>query len=185
MTYGYSRVSSEEQSLQLQVDALRAAGCDIIYQEKASGGSRDRPVLHGLLDRVRPGDVLVVWKIDRLSRSLHDLLTIMKRLEASKAGFRSVTESIDTTTPAGRMLLQMIGSVAEFERSVIRERTKAGLAAARAEGRVGGRKHRLTPDQIREARQRRENGQGYNAIAAELGVNHNTVRRALASKEER
>lgn len=106
--------------------ALKAAGCERIYREKASGGRWDRPELHRLLDQLRKGDVLVVWKLDRLSRSLRDVLTIMERLSDSEAGFRSLTEAIDTTTPAGRMMMQMVGAFAEFERAMLRERTQAG-----------------------------------------------------------
>ena len=120
--------------------ALKTAGCERIYREKASGGRWDRPELQRLLDQLRKGDVLVVWKLDRLSRSLRDVLTIMERLKEAGAGFRSITEAIDTTTPAGRMMMQMVGAFGEFERAMLRERTKAGLDAAREEGRIGGRR---------------------------------------------
>src|SRR6266567_1388975 len=135
MLIGYARVSTDEQD----VAALKAAGCERIYDEKASGGRWNRPKLHQLLDQLRKGDVLVVWKLDRLSRSLRDVLTIMERVAEVKAGFRSLTEAIDTTTPAGRMMMQMVGAFAEFERAMLRERTKAGLDSARREGRIGGR----------------------------------------------
>src|SRR5450432_2791916 len=141
----YARVSTDEQDTAAQVAALKAAGCERIYREKASGGRWDRPELHRLLDQLRKGDVLVVWKLDRLSRSLRDVLTIMERLGESGAGFRSLTEAIDTTTPAGRMMMQMVGAFAEFERAMLKERTKAGLDAARQEGRIGGRRPKLTP----------------------------------------
>ena len=111
-------------------------GCSRLFEEKASGGRWDRPELHRLLDHLRDGDVVVVWKLDRLSRSLKDLLHIMEKIGEAGAGFRSLTEHIDTTTPAGRMMMQMVGAFAEFERAMIRERTSAGLAAARAEGRI-------------------------------------------------
>src|SRR3954464_2434366 len=140
---GYGRVSREGQDLAQQRAALRAAGCDRLFEEKASGGQWDRPELHRLLDHLRPGDVVVVWKLDRLSRSLKDLLHIMERIAGADAGFRSLTENIDTTTPAGRMMMQMVGAFAEFERAMIRERTSAGIAAARAEGRIGGRRKKL------------------------------------------
>jgi DNA invertase Pin-like site-specific DNA recombinase len=148
MLIGYARVSKgDDQSTAAQNRALNAAGCDRLFEEAASGGRWDRPQLHRMLDQLRPGDVLVVWKLDRLSRSLKDLLHILEKLEAAGAGFRSLTESIDTTTPAGRMMMQMVGSFAEFERAMIRERTSAGLAEARAAGRVGGRRHKLTAAQ--------------------------------------
>jgi DNA invertase Pin-like site-specific DNA recombinase len=117
----------------------RVVGCRCLFEEAASGGRWDRPELHRLLDQLRDGDTVVVWKLDRLSRSLKDVLHIMERIAKAGAGFRSITENIDTTTPAGRMMMQMVGAFAEFERAMIRERTSAGIVTARAEGRVGGR----------------------------------------------
>ena len=148
---GYARVSkSDDQSNAAQLTALKRAGCARLFEEAASGGRWDRPVLQELMRQLRPGDVVVVWKLDRLSRSLKDLLHLMERIEAAGAGFRSLTEAIDTTTPAGRMMMQMVGAFAEFERAMIRERTRAGLAAARSEGRVGGRRPKLRADQRRD-----------------------------------
>ena len=152
MLIGYARVSTDDQDTAVQVAALKAAGCERIYREKASGGRWDRPELHRLLDQLRKADVLVVWKLDRLSRSLRDVLIIMERLAEAKAGFRSLTEAIDTTTAAGRMMMQMVGSFAEFERAMLRERTKIGLEAARREGRIGGRRPKLTLQQQSEIR---------------------------------
>ena len=127
MLLGYARVSKgDEQNNALQARALKAAGCRKLFEEAASGGRWDRPQLHRMLDQLRDGDTVVVWKLDRLSRSLKDVLHIMERIVEAGAGFRSVTESIDTTTPAGRMMMQMVGSFAEFERAMIRERTSAG-----------------------------------------------------------
>src|SRR6516164_2852916 len=151
MLLGYARVSKgDEQSNALQAKALRAAGCRRLFEETASGGRWDRPELHRMLDQLREGDVVVVWKLDRLSRSLKDVLHVMERIGDAGAGFRSITEAIDTTTPAGRMMMQMVGSFAEFERAMIRERTSAGLAAARAEGRIGGRRKKLDTAKRRE-----------------------------------
>jgi DNA invertase Pin-like site-specific DNA recombinase len=150
MLLGYARVSTDEQDTAVQVAALKDAGCERIFRETASGGRWDRPELHRLLDQLREGDVVVVWKLDRLSRSLRDVLILMERLEEAKSGFRSLTEAIDTTTPAGRMMMQMVGSFAEFERAMLRERTKAGLEAARREGRIGGRRPKLSPNQQAE-----------------------------------
>jgi DNA invertase Pin-like site-specific DNA recombinase len=128
MLIGYARVSKgDDQSNALQAKALKAAGCQRVFEEAASGGRWDRPVLHDMLRQLRDDDVVVVWKLDRLSRSLKDLLHLMERIKEANAGFRSLTESIDTTTPAGRMMMQMVGSFAEFERAMIRERTSAGL----------------------------------------------------------
>jgi DNA invertase Pin-like site-specific DNA recombinase len=130
MLIGYARVSrADEQDTALQKRTLKEAGVERIFEEKASGGRWDRPQLQKMLEQLRRGDVVVVWKLDRLSRSLKDLLHVMERLDQAKAGFRSLTELVDTTTSAGRMLMQMVGRFAEFERSMIRERTRAGLAA--------------------------------------------------------
>jgi len=138
MLIGYARVSKiDQQDTRAQVKALRETGCRRIFEEHASGGRWERPELHRALDQLREGDVLVVWKLDHLSRSLKDMLLILEKITEAGAGFRSLTEHIDTTTPAGRMMLQMLGSFAEFERSMVRERTRMGLQAARERGRVG------------------------------------------------
>lgn len=141
MQIGYARVSTDDQDSAVQVAALKTAGCERIYREKASGGRWDRPELHRLLDQLRKGDVLVVWKLDRLSRSLRDVFTIMERLGDSGAGFRSLTEAIDTTTPAGRMMMQMVGAFAEFERA---QRADQGWIGCRP--RRGA--HRRTPSEV-------------------------------------
>jgi DNA invertase Pin-like site-specific DNA recombinase len=181
MLIGYARVSTDDQDTAVQVAALKAAGCERIFREKASGGRWDRPELHRLLDQLRKGDVLVVWKLDRLSRSLRDVLIIMERLAEAKAGFRSLTEAIDTTTPAGRMMMQMVGAFAEFERAMLRERTKAGLDAARADGRIGGRRPKLSPQQQAEIRKMVTRGDKTAADAARLFKIHPaTVSRLLA-----
>src|SRR3954454_12182317 len=152
MLLGYARVSKSDDSQDTagQVSALKSAGCKRVFEDKASGGRWDRPELHRLLDQLRTGDTLVVWKLDRLFRSLKDLLHILERVEAVGARFRSLTEAIDTSGPAGRMLMQMLGSFAEFERAMVRERTRAGLKAAAARGRKGGRQPKLTPEQKAE-----------------------------------
>jgi DNA invertase Pin-like site-specific DNA recombinase len=151
MLLGYARVSkADDQDTAAQVGTLRAAGCKRVFEEKASGGRWDRPELHRLLEQLREGDTLVVWKLDRLSRSLKDLLHILEKIEAAGAGFRSLTEAVDTSGPAGRMMMQMLGSFAEFERAMVRGRTKAGLKAARDRGRRGGRRPKLTPQQKTE-----------------------------------
>jgi DNA invertase Pin-like site-specific DNA recombinase len=181
MLIGYARVSTNEQDTKVQVAALRAAGCERIFREKASGGRWDRPELHKLLEQLRKDDVLVVWKLDRLSRSLRDVLTLMERVQEAKAGFRSLTEAIDTTTPAGRMMMQMIGSFAEFERAMLRERTKAGLEAARRQGRIGGRRPKLLPQQQAEIVRMVTKGKKTAADAARLfNVHPATISRLLA-----
>ena len=179
---GYARVSKgDEQTNALQVRALKGAGCRRLFEEAASGGRWDRPELHRLLDQLREGDVVVVWKLDRLSRSLKDVLHIMERIAAAGAGFRSITEAIDTTTPAGRMMMQMVGAFAEFERAMIRERTSAGLAAARAEGRVGGRRKKLDAAKRREIAESVLSGRKSGAEMARLyGVSPSTVSRIVA-----
>jgi DNA invertase Pin-like site-specific DNA recombinase len=186
MLIGYARVSTSEQETAAQVSALKAAGCERIYREKASGGRWDRPELHRLLDQLRKGDVLVVWKLDRLSRSLRDVLIIMERLAEAKAGFRSLTEAVDTTTPAGRMMMQMVGAFAEFERAMLRERTKAGLEAARRDGRIGGRRPKLTAQQQAEIIRMVLKGNKTGADAARLfAVHPATVSRLLARARAR
>lgn len=135
--------STHDQDTAVQMAALKSAGCKIIFQEKGSGGRWDRPELHRLLGQLRKGDTVVVWKLDRLSRSLKDLLSLMEKIQNLGAGFKSLTESIDTTSSAGRMMMQIVGSFAEFERAMLRERTCNGLHAARKEGRIGGRRTNL------------------------------------------
>lgn len=151
MLLGYARVSkSETQDTAAQVRALREVGCKKIFEESASGGRWNRPELQRLLDQLRAGDTLVVCRLDRLSRSLKDLLTILERLNTAGAQFRSLTEAVDTGGPAGRMLMQMLGAFAEFEREMIRERTRAGLREARTRGRLPGRKSKVTAEQQQE-----------------------------------
>jgi DNA invertase Pin-like site-specific DNA recombinase len=181
MLIGYARVSTNEQDTAAQVSALKTAGCERIFREKATGGRWNRPELQRLLDHLRKGDVLVVWKLDRLSRSLRDVLTVMERIQKVKAGFRSLTEAIDTTTPAGRMMMQMIGSFAEFERAMLRERTRAGLDSARAAGRIGGRRPKLLPQQQTEVVKMVAKGKRTAADAARLfNVHPATISRLLA-----
>src|SRR3954463_2456603 len=180
---GYARVSKgDEQNNTLQAKALKAAGCKRIFEEAASGGRWDRPGLHRLLDQLREGDTVVVWKLDRLSRSLKDMLHIMERIGNASAGFRSITENIDTTTSAGRMMMQMVGAFAEFERAMIRERTSAGLAAARAEGRIGGRRKKLDATKRREIAEAVVSGRKTAAQMARMfGVSPPTVSRIVAA----
>lgn len=182
MIFGYGRISKgEDQSDALQVQALKEAGCERIFSEIASGGRWDRPELHRMLDQVRQNDVIIVWKLDRLTRSLKDLLLLMEKIEASGVGFRSITESIDTTTPAGRMMMQMIGTFAEFERAIIRERTRAGLVTARTQGRVGGRRHKLTHAQRADIADNVLSGRKTGADMARLyHVSQPTISRIIA-----
>jgi DNA invertase Pin-like site-specific DNA recombinase len=182
MQLGYGRVSTNEQDTAAQVSALKSAGCEKIFREKASGGRWDRPELHRLLDQLRKGDILVVWRLDRLSRSLRDVLMIMERIQGAGAGFRSLTEAIDTTTAPGRMMMQMVGAFAEFERAILRERTMAGLAAARKRGRIGGRRPKLRLQQQEEIDAMVSKGTKTAADAARLfNVHPATVSRLLAN----
>ena len=184
MLIGYARVSNQEQDTEAQIAALENAKCELIFKEKASGARWDRPELHRLLGQLRKGDVLVVWKLDRLSRSLKDLLTLMEKISRAGAGFQSLTEAIDTTTPGGRMMMQIVGSFAEFERAMLRERTRNGLEAARKQGRSGGRPPKLGDDQKQEIVHLVSSGKKTAAEAARLfGVHPSTVSRLLSNAE--
>jgi DNA invertase Pin-like site-specific DNA recombinase len=154
MLIGYARVSTQDQTPALQLDTLKAAGCDRIFVEKASGAQRDRPELNAALDYLRPdaGDVLVVWKLDRLARSLSQLIETADLLQKRGVGLRSLTEAIDTTSAGGRLVFHVFGAMAEFERSIMRERTQAGLQAARSRGRTGGRPPALSAKDVSAAK---------------------------------
>jgi len=187
MLLGYARVSkSDAQETAPQIRALKEAGCKKVFQETASGGRWDRPELHRLLDQLRSGDTLVVWKLDRLSRSLKDLLTVLECIDGAGAKFRSLTEAIDTSGPAGRMLMQMLGSFAEFEREIIRERTRAGLREARANGRVPGRKPKITAEQQKEIVEAVTSGRKTMAETARLfKIHRGTVSRFVSQARAR
>ncbi len=183
---GYARVSTLDQNPALQEDDLNAAGCERVFVDKASGALADRPQLVAALDYVRQGDVLVVWRLDRLGRSLKHLVQIVGDLEERGVGLRSLRESIDTTTPAGRLVFHVFASLAEFERDLIRERTAAGLAAARARGRKGGRKRSFTPAQMDVAHNLYEaKDLTVSEIAKTLGVSRATVYRYLRPAESK
>lgn len=179
MIIGYARVSTDDQNLDAQTDALKAAGAERVFADKISGVKRDRPELSAMLDQLRPGDVVVVAKYDRLARSLRDLLDLVEAIKERGAGFRSLAEDIDTTTPAGRLVFHVFASIAQFERERIAERTKEGLQAAKARGRVGGRPPALTADQKAEVRRMRDDEQRHvSEIARLFKVSERTVRRA-------
>ena len=146
MKIGYARVSTRDQTLDLQVDALKKAGCAKVLTEKMSGAGAERPVLNKLMEALRAGDVLIIWKLDRLGRSLQHLIALVNELLTRKVGLKSLNDPIDTTTATGRLTFNIFASLAEFERDVIRERTKAGLLAARARGRKGGRPKGIASD---------------------------------------
>ena len=151
MLIGYARVSTDDQNLALQRDALAAAGCEKIYEDKASGAKAERPGLALALEVARAGDTLVVWRLDRLGRSLKDLIALAEGLDKRGVGLKSLKEALDTTSSGGRLIFHMFAALAEFERDLVRERTQAGLTAARARGRLGGRPKRLTPEKRRLA----------------------------------
>ena len=182
---GYARVSTLEQDEALQVDALRSAGCGRVFVDKASGKLEHRPALDRLMDQLRPGDRLVVWRLDRLGRSLRHLIEAVQALEARGVAFRSLTESIDTTTPGGKLIFHVFGALAEFERDLIRERTLAGLAAARSRGRRGGRPTVWTPEKLKVARAMHDSREHDVAtIARVVGVSRSSVYRAIGETSE-
>lgn len=180
MLIGYARVSTQDQNPEFQVDALERAGCDRLYVEKASGAQRDRPELKAALASVSAGDTIVVWKLDRVARSLRQLIATFDDLERRGIGLCSLTEAIDTTTSGGKLVFHIFGALAEFERSIIRERTMAGLLAARARGRLGGRPKMLSASDLEVARVLLRDGTlTVSAIAGRLGVTASTLYRYL------
>lgn len=180
MLVGYARVSTQDQNLALQLDALKQAGCDKVFTEKASGAQRERPQLASALDYMREGDTLVIWKLDRLARSLTQLIETVEGMAARGIGFRSITEAMDTTTSGGKLIFHIFGALAEFERGAIRERTRAGLDAARARGRTGGRPPALSPDDLAAARALlRDPDIRVEDVARRLGVVPSTLYRHL------
>lgn len=184
MKIGYARVSSDDQNLDLQRDALNQAGCERLYEEKESGGKVDRPELMRLIEVLRAGDTLVVWRLDRLGRSLKHLIETVEQLEALGVGFQSVTEAINTTTSGGKLVFHIFAALAEFERTLIQERTRAGLKAARARGRQGGRPRTLNEDKRRMAQALRDDpGQSVASICKALGITRTTFYRYTTGKD--
>ena len=177
---GYARVSTSDQNPMLQLDALEKIGCMRVFRDKASGAKTDRPGLSAALGFVREGDVLVVWKLDRLGRSLPHLIDTVSTLDARGVGFRSLTEAIDTTTPGGRLIFHIFGALSQFERDLIRERTRAGLAAALARGRKGGRRPVMSDDKLRIAKILMEQGLTVREAAGRIKVGKTTLYAAIA-----
>ena len=180
---GYARVSTRDQNLDLQTDALRAAGCDRIFEEVMSGAKRARPELERALDHLRAGDTLVIWKLDRLGRSVKDLVELVGDLEKRGVNFQSTTDAIDTSTPAGRFFFHVMASLAQMERELLVERTRAGLEAARAQGRVGGRKRAMTDAKVSAARKLLAAGEAPRDVAESLGVSLPTLYRWIPASE--
>ncbi|HCB3060570.1 MULTISPECIES: recombinase family protein [Klebsiella pneumoniae complex] len=175
MLIGYARVSTGDQNLDLQKTALFRAECEQIFEDTASGKNARRPGLRRALRRLKPGDVLVVWKLDRLGRSVRDLITLVSELQARGVNFRSLTDSIDTSTPAGRFFFHVMSALAEMERELIVERTRAGLAAAREQGRVGGRRRVMTTEVVERCRRMLGTGATRQQIADVIGVGVKTI----------
>jgi DNA invertase Pin-like site-specific DNA recombinase len=185
MIIGYARVSTKEQNLEAQIEALKAAGCTKVFSEKASGKTKNRPEFKRLQAQLRPKDIVIVTKLDRLARSLSDLVTIMAALKEMGVGFKSLGESIDLTTPAGRMQMGMFAIVAEFERELIVQRTMDGLAHARSRGRIGGRRPALNDLQRVELIERVERGDLSIPKVGEIyGVSRATVNRIMKQHRE-
>jgi DNA invertase Pin-like site-specific DNA recombinase len=178
MRIGYARVSTLDQKLDLQMEALKKAGCTKIFREKVSGTSRDRPELKRMLDQIREGDVVVVWKLDRLARSTRDLLETMESIRESGGQFQSISEPwADSTSHAGKMIMTVFAGIAEFERDLIRERTGAGREAAKQRGVRFGRPRKLNPDQVRVASQLLAEGKAVRDIARTFNVHEATIYR--------
>ena len=179
---GYARVSTADQNAELQMDALRVAGCANIYEDQASGAKADRPGLAEALAYVRSGDTLIVWKLDRLGRSMAHLIETVRELDAKGVGFRSLTEGVDTTTSGGTLVFHLFGALAQFERDLIRERTRAGLTAAAVRGRKGGRKPVMTPEKLSRARMHLEAGLTVREAASRVKVGKTALYEALECK---
>src|ERR671933_451010 len=184
MLIGYARVSTDEQNLDLQLSALKQAGCEQIYTDKVSGTKAIRPGLEDAFSHLRSGDTFVVWRLDRLGRSLRHLIDTVTDLQERSIGFKSLTESIDTTTSGGKLVFHIFGALAEFEREIIRERTNAGLQAARARGRKGGPKYKLTEKQVAIARQLWKSHTPVKEICQTLGVSRATFYRYVQAPQK-
>lgn len=180
MLIGYARISTQDQNIDLQEDALKKSGCEKIFQDTASGSKADRPGLNDALQFARNGDTIVVWKLDRLGRSLRNLIDTITLLHQREIGFKSIQENLDTTTSAGKMVFHIIGALAEFERDIIRERTRAGLVAARARGRKGGRPRAMNEKKIAMAKTlHNDKSLSVSEICKALGVKKTTFYKYL------
>lgn len=181
---GYARVSTDDQNLDLQRDALQAVGCERVFEDMVSGARADRTGLVTLMSMLRAGDTVVIWRLDRLGRSLKNLIELVERLESAKVGLRSLQENIDTTSSGGKLVFHLFGALAEFERNLIRERTQAGLVAARARGRMGGRPRRLDPVKLALAvKLHRERNHTVEEICKMMGISKSTLYNYLDKAE--
>ena len=184
MLIGYARVSTDDQNLDLQRDALQAVGCERVFEDMVSGARADRTGLVTLMSMLRAGDTVVIWRLDRLGRSLKNLIELVERLESAKVGLRSLQENIDTTSSGGTLVFHRFGALAEFERNLIRERTQAGLVAARARGRMGGRPRRLDPVKLALAvKLHRERNHTVEEICKMMGISKSTLYNYLDKAE--
>ena len=185
MKIGYARVSTEDQNLDLQIHALQMEGCKVIYKEKMTGTLSSRPVLRALFQKLNPGDTLVVWKLDRLGRSIQHLIEIMNELHERKISFQSISPNIDTSSPTGKFYFHILAALAEFEAALISERTKAGLQAARRNGKILGRPPCLSRKQIVRVRfLMRQRNSSIDDVARKYGVGKSTIRRALSKNSD-
>lgn len=177
MLIGYARVSTQDQNLELQQEALQKAGCERIYEDKISGSKAERPGLAKAMEMLREGDTLVVWKLDRLGRSVKHLVDLVGELQKQGVNFKSLTDSIDTGSPSGRFFFHVMASLAQMERELIIERTRAGLATARQLGRIGGRPRKMTPSKVKSAKSLLANGIPPKEVARNLGISVPTLYR--------
>ncbi|ANA39355.1 DNA invertase [Geobacter anodireducens] len=184
MLIGYARVSTQDQNLDLQRSALEQAGCERIYEDQVSGSRSERPGLKAMLDFIREGDTLVVWKLDRLGRSVKGLVDLVGEFSTKGINFKSLTDSIDTTTPAGRFFFHIMASLSQMERELTVERTRAGLIAARQQGRVGGRKRKMTDSKLESAKKLLANGVPPREVAENLGISIPTLYRWLPASND-
>ena len=184
MIIGYARVSTQEQNLTLQIDALKNAGCEKIYEDQISGSKDNRPGLNDAFVNLREGDTFVVWKLDRLGRSIKHLIELVSNLEKKGITFKSITDSIDTSSPAGRFFFHVMASLAQMERELIIERTRAGLEAAKQQGRIGGRKRAMTNSKIASAKRLLKSGALPRDVAADLNISVATLYRYIPAAQQ-
>ncbi len=183
MLVGYARVSTVDQNLDLQLSALKEVGCEKLYQDQISGTKANRPGLSMALEVLRKNDTLVVWKLDRLGRTVKGLIDLVNQLHQKEIHFKSITDNVDTSTPAGRFFFHVMASLAQMERELMAERTKAGLAAAKAKGRIGGRKRKMTQSKIESAKQLLSSGSLPKDVAQNLGISVPTLYRWVPASE--
>jgi len=184
MLIGYARISTQDQSLELQFSALNKMGCEKIYQDKLSDAKNNRPGLQQALDQLRKGDTLIVWKLDRLGRTVKGLIDLVNQLHEKNIHFKSITDNVDTSTPSGRFFFHMMASLAKMEKELMVERNKAGLACAKSQGRIGGRKRKMTESKIESAKKLLASGMSPKDVACNLSVSIPTLYRWIPASEQ-